>query len=243
MVIKRGFTLVELLVVMAILAIMMMIMIGILNPIALVNRGYDARKKKDVNRIKIAFEEYANDNGGCFPTNDYILGKRNGVVDQTKNLLSDANCNTNAFAPWLDSWPCTPQGKHFLIFTDPTSPTCARWFKIATKLDNLSDTDIPITLSAAMGGEITRYTANYGVSSTNINWNDGADLNCTKFASHYDEEYCYERSIIDGGCARHTILRQNGTPTDFCNSAGNCYVQSDCELGCEVSCCGFDCPG
>ncbi|MCX6727031.1 MAG: type II secretion system protein, partial [Candidatus Shapirobacteria bacterium] len=123
---KKGFTLIELLVVMAILAIIMTIMVGILDPAALLNKGYDAQKKKDVNRIKVAFEEYANDNKGCFPTE---------AVINDKGLLIDSNCNKNVFAPWLSSWPCAPQGKHYLIYTEPSN--CPKWFKVATKLDNL----------------------------------------------------------------------------------------------------------
>ena len=63
---RKGFTLIELMVVVTILAIMSMILVGIINPIALVNRGRDARRKKDLARIKTAFEEYYNDKG-CYP--------------------------------------------------------------------------------------------------------------------------------------------------------------------------------
>jgi prepilin-type N-terminal cleavage/methylation domain-containing protein len=165
MVIKSGFTLVELVVVMAILAIIIVITVGVFNPVAQMNKVYDVRAKKDVNRIKIAFEEYANDNKGCFP-----------IVNESGDplgLLSDAGCNTDAFAPWLSTWPCNPKGKHYLIYTEPKA--CPSWFKVATKLDNLKDMDIPVGISPStvMGGEITGLTANYGASSTNIKWWDG----------------------------------------------------------------------
>jgi len=213
MVIKRqGFTLVELLIVMAILAMMIVIMVGILNPGALVNKGYDARKKKDVNRIKIAFEEYYSDKK-CYPTND--------IVDSL-GLLDDGNCGGGAFAPWLPIWPCDPKKTHYLIFTEPVA--CPSWFKVATKLNNLSDRDIPANIPAAMGGEITRATANYGVSSTNIFWIDTfIDPRCLP------ADTCFTN--FSGSCEPITA----GCLGD------NCYLSSTgprCQfLECKVDCC------
>ena len=55
---NKAFTLVELLVVMTILVILTTMMIGIFNAIGITNKGRDAQRKKDLNRIKVAFEEY-----------------------------------------------------------------------------------------------------------------------------------------------------------------------------------------
>jgi hypothetical protein len=193
----------------------MAIMVGIFNPIAQLNKSYDARKKKDVDRIKIAFEEYYNDKS-CFP-----VVNENG---DPLGLLSDAKCNTDAFAPWLPSWPCDLKGKHYLIFTDPS--TCPKWFKVATKLANLADKDIPAPIPAVMGGEITNATANYGASSTNIKWWDGfVDPNCVFTGT------CWRFDALSGVCEGHTEAGHSAC------SDNNCYYDSGCS-----SCPVLNCP-
>ena len=100
---RNGFTLVELLIVMAIIIILAIMMMGILNPAALVNKGYDAQRKKDLNRIKTSFEEYFNDNGK-YPSGSLLL-----------DLANKTNCKSNIFAPYLTPWPCDPNGNPYKI--------------------------------------------------------------------------------------------------------------------------------
>lgn len=149
---KKGFTLVEILVVMAILLLMIVILIGILNPIALVNKARDNRRKKDLNRIKVAFEEYYNDNG-CYPNNvlpDELLTK----------LMLPQNCGTLVFGKWLNPWPCDPNNKPYIVMTG-YDPDCPKWFKILTTLENKNDPDINVTA-------LTENDSNYAISSGNI---------------------------------------------------------------------------
>lgn len=151
---RQGFTLVELLIVMAILAIMTTIMVMTINPIAMMQRATDARMKKDLSRIRVAFEEYRSDKK-TFPNDlapDFLVTK----------LMTKTNCGTGVFAPWLNSWPCDPHGVPYQIMID--SGPKRQWFKVLTKLDNKKDTDIP------KGRE--QSTFNYGVSSTNVLWYD-----------------------------------------------------------------------
>jgi prepilin-type N-terminal cleavage/methylation domain-containing protein len=60
---SKGFTLMELLIVMAILMILIIILIGIINPASLVGKANDSRRKKDLDAIRKSFEEYFNDKG------------------------------------------------------------------------------------------------------------------------------------------------------------------------------------
>lgn len=125
---RKGFTLVELLIVIAILAIMAIIMIGIINPAALVGRGNDARRKKDLSRIKVAFEEYANDNNNCYPT---------------QAMLDGLSCSSAGFATWgINSWPCDPVSKRKYDVTVGDNIDCPNWYRIYAKLENENDKDI-----------------------------------------------------------------------------------------------------
>jgi prepilin-type N-terminal cleavage/methylation domain-containing protein len=159
---KKGLTLIELLIVMAILAILVVIFMMTLNPSALVEKANDAKRKKDINRIKVAFEEYYSDKE-CYP-----------VASLISQLTDVNNCDGNIFSPWLSIWPCDPKGVPYQIVVDDTNPTCPKWFKVLTLLSNQKDNQIPsgwgVTITGALGGSSTTTTANFGVSSTNMNW-------------------------------------------------------------------------
>ena len=159
---KRGFTLVELLIVMTILAILAMMAVGILNPRALMDKANDATRKKDLARIKVAFEEYINDTG-CYPSQALVTG-----------LV----CGGNGFKSWgLNSWPCDPVSRHTYNF-DMDPANCPQWYRIFTNLNNKKDVQIPVNWYLSpnsgyrFGNDMTVNQVNYGVSSTNIQWYD-----------------------------------------------------------------------
>jgi len=142
---KNGFTLIELIIVVTILVVMSVILIGTINPIAQVNKGADAVRKKDINRVKTAFEEFNNDNK-CYPTSTQL-----GQCGKAWESIS--------------LWPCDPEDpevKQYTYVID--SDLCPNWFKIRTKLSNLNDGQIPA------GWTNTEY--NFGVSSSNVLWNE-----------------------------------------------------------------------
>lgn len=158
---KKGFTLVELLIVMTILAILVVSMVAAINPAALANKGQDAEMKKDLLRIRVAFEEYYSDNG-CFPTQ--------AKVDE---LMLKENCNKPIFSPWLPSWFCGPGDDPYKIAVDQS--VCPKWYKVLANLRNKKDDVIPIGwydgVKTITGG-YTNSDANYGISSQNILWSE-----------------------------------------------------------------------
>lgn len=211
---KNGYTFVELLIVISIVLILAMMMIGILNPAALVNRGSDAQRKKDLNRIKVAFEEYFNDKG--YYPNDVLL----------TNLKNKNNCDsTTVFAPYLIPWPCDPNGNPYLIYVENNE------FRVITNLQNKSDKDIPdfwyeredISIYGSSKDQV-----NYGVSSSNILWYDMViDPICnTSQCNAYDGPNCEDRT--DTGCiGDNCYFYTNGT----CNPI--CKTPKCCPGGCE----------
>jgi len=210
---RNGFTLVELLIVMAILAVLTMMAIGIFNPIVLTNKAKDARKKKDLSRMKVAFEEYYNDKG-CYPTESFIEG---------------IDCEGNGFSPWLSSWPCDPNGNKYYYITDCNeSDCCPKWYKAYTKLENSKDSAIPADWATRTGnyhvgdGSLSNSQVNYGVSSLNVNWDDFV---LEEICTYGNTKYCY------GPQGSNPCQ-----PLDSGQRHNNAYVGS-CSPQCRVSCC------
>lgn len=156
---KKGFTLVELLIVITILAIL--IIIGMISWRLQIDKARDADKKDDLYRISVAFEEYFSDNE-CYPPSDILT-----------------NCGGNELDPYLDKIPCDPTtGLPYCYVTDSVHPTCYQNFKVLTPLKFQDDP--AIVKIGCNGDEYCGYEDicaipaqnvsgfNYGVSSTNV---------------------------------------------------------------------------
>lgn len=221
---RKGFSLVELLIVLTILTILMMTAVAILNPGALVGRGRDTRRKKDLTLIKTAFEEYLSDRGS-YP-------------DQV--LIDSLRCGSDDFSPWINSWPCDPNGQAYkIVVQDSSSP---EWFKVLAELENKHDPQIPAgwysydsTTYKVGDGSYSTEDVNYGVSSSNVGWYDFVlHSSCQWFEDDHSHDTCYVRSADGNGCS--------GAAGNAC-SGNNCYARDDCHLTdiCKVTCCSFAC--
>lgn len=65
--IRRGFTLIELLVAMTI--VMILTVVGIVNYGSAQKNARDAKRKSDVEKVRVALEMYKQDHDGCYPAN------------------------------------------------------------------------------------------------------------------------------------------------------------------------------
>lgn len=218
---KKGFTLVEVMIVVLIVIILAVVMTSIFNSTGVFNKARDAQRKKDLGRIKVAFEEYFNDKG-CYPDQ--------ALID---SLSLASNCNKAVFSPWLTNWPCDPNKTPYRIaIEDSRFGECNKWYKVLTQLENKLDSSIPsgwdYLTSFIIGEEITSEQVNYGVSSPNISWFD---------------VYSNPECAAYGGC--YYKPDPVGQP-NVCNSAGtgcvgpNCYL-GICKTSCQVACCGAGC--
>lgn len=216
---KNGFTLVELLIGITIVVMLAIMMIGAFNAIGITNKARDARRKKDLNRIKIALEEYFN-NKGEFPL-DYA----------SWNIKS--NCGKNVpQLPTLNSLPCDPRGEPYSILVDVNK------FRIITNLENKKDKDIPNGWYSRNDFQIpllglTTMNANYGVSSTNILWYE-------EYLSNYggcNTNDCLSDvsgtcNMATGGCIGNNCYYMDKDTNNNCDKN---------ETRCKVSCCGPKC--
>lgn len=141
---QSGMTLTELLIVVTVVAVLFILLI--LSMTKQVSRSRDAERKADLEKIKIAFEEYHNDNG-CYPPIDVLM-----------------NCNSSSFLPYLQAIPCDPISEEPYYYVPLSGDTC-NGYRVYAGLENSDD---PIIGQLACDGDTgcgygSNY--NYGVSA------------------------------------------------------------------------------
>jgi prepilin-type N-terminal cleavage/methylation domain-containing protein len=142
---KTGYTLIELLITVSIIAILIIGALFTLNRQR--DRADDARVKAELDRLKIAFEEYHNDHG-CYPPAEWF-----DSVD---------DCGSNQLSPYLGAIPCDRNtGLPYVLETDETSCT---WYKLYARLDRPERDDQAVAQRSSTGST----KGNYGVSSANV---------------------------------------------------------------------------
>ena len=153
---SQGFTLIEILIAFAILTLLALM--GFMAWQNQAAKARDARRKADIKRLNIAFEDYYGDKD-CYPL---------------ANILE--NCGGDQLKPWLDQpLPCDPLTNNpYCYVSDGTD--CSQEFRILASLENASDPDIG-KLGCA-GTDFCGYEEqcnipgssgfNFGFSSTNI---------------------------------------------------------------------------
>jgi prepilin-type N-terminal cleavage/methylation domain-containing protein len=211
---NKGVTLIELMLVMLILAVLMVAMTAALNPANLVNKGKDATRKKDLKRIKVAFEEYYNDKG-CYPSQELI------------DDLNSMDCGTTGLYQ-LNPWPCDPDRTKYRVMTEPPVTDCPDWFVVLTTLKASGDKDI-------VSVEGKKY--NYCVSSTDKNCMDYNEDEDVQGVASADADFGLnevEPTSIPECCDLSDCHRLSGGVS--CNSTSSCS-------GGECYYSAINCPG
>jgi len=153
---SQGFTLIEILIAFAILTLLALM--GFMAWQNQAAKARDARRKADIKRLNIAFEDYYGDKD-CYPPWDILK-----------------TCGGDQLRPYLDQpLPCDPLTNNpYCYVSDGTD--CSQEFRILASLENASDPDI-----GKLGCAGTDYCGyenqcnafggsgfNFGFSSTNI---------------------------------------------------------------------------
>ncbi|MCB9813499.1 MAG: prepilin-type N-terminal cleavage/methylation domain-containing protein [Pseudomonadales bacterium] len=195
---NSGFTLIELLIVVAILAILIMMAISTL-PKQL-EKARDSERKSDLQKIKIAFENYHNDNG-CYPPAN-VLNNCGGT--------SPAN---HELSPYLQNIPCDPKDEKpylYLPYDKNGGANTCDGYRVWANLEKNDDPSIVLLncaggsgcgayafFASTLGDEASEY--NYGVS-------EGVPVSTGEQAITLTSGYCCagscnEWNIDTGVCA------------------------------------------
>ena len=148
---KRGFTLIEILVVIGILAVLFAIALVAINPARQFSQANDTKRRSDVNAILNAIHQYAADNKGALPTaiitTAAVIGNGTGEADICSSLVT-------RYLAALPRDPLTTGGD----VTDCTATYTTNYMVVKSATDNR------ITVSAK--GEVDNSASLYNITVT-----------------------------------------------------------------------------
>lgn len=138
---QKAFTMMELLIVVAIFIVLFSGMMLLINPLTIINRGNDVARKKDLDDAKKMLEQYINDTG-CYPQPTQLCMEGNNAI----------NCHicTKAKSPRFTYFTkdiCDPRHGGTIDYLYQTEgawvnkvgyvvSACPKWFKIFSVLDS-----------------------------------------------------------------------------------------------------------
>lgn len=154
---SQGLTLIELLIVLTFIGAMAVFMIVIINPVVQMGKARDARRKADLQKLKMPLEDYYNDNK-CYPPTTAM-----------DCLLPVGNPGTG-FRPYVSKVPCDPLSKQSYMYTRPSCDV----YRIYAKLEYGSDPSIGMVGCSNGCGPGGTSEYNYGVSSSNVKLEPGS---------------------------------------------------------------------
>ncbi len=128
-----GFTLIELVVVFALMSILLALTISLINPIHQLNKAKDSRKQSDLSQIRAALDLYYDDNK-CYPA----------------NLSFGLEWKSTQGTIYMKKIPSSPDNATPYKYVSESSLSCAQWytifakFSVAAQLGNVKNRLCPL---------------------------------------------------------------------------------------------------
>jgi prepilin-type N-terminal cleavage/methylation domain-containing protein len=222
--VKMSFTLMELLIVIALLAIIAAAAIVFLNPLQQVKKSLDAKRKSELNQLKKVLEDWYNDKN-CYPQPAQICyNPPTQLSDQT--YVCDICGNETlspSFSPYLPKLPCDPEHPNRSYLYQVNDLNCPSYYRIYTRFSNHTDPGVKESGCLYFCGPISNpFGFDYGATSPN-----------TKLEDNISRTIYYCQDI--GNC---TFINQDRLPNQIhiCNPSfgdsncggTNCQTKSTC---------------
>jgi len=150
---KQGFSLAEIMIVVTIIALVAVVALMSLS--GQIGKGYDARRKEDLKKFAVAFEDYYNDTG-CYPTQ--------AIWDDT------CACGNNCLAPYMPQFLCDPRTREKYYYLGPPESCAGYGYRLYASLQGVVDPDIPrVGCDFRLGcgpGDLSRYNFGTAIGTT-----------------------------------------------------------------------------
>lgn len=223
----RGFTFIELMVVVIILAIIMMIALAFFNPFKQTQRAWDTKRTADLSSLKTTLENFYSDRDR-FPRATEICF--DSPSSPRTDLYGQAACSCNicgrsatspSLSPYLTNLPCDPQSpQEEYLYDYDCSSTSPSWYRVYAKL-SVEDSPASLKLHCSVGcGPAPDYAYNYLVFSSTLP--EGL------FCSNYTR--LWQKKDGSGNCN----ICKSPTGGDICDyTKSHLYYQATCTKKCN----------
>jgi len=167
---KKFFTITELLIIIAIIAILAVAAFILFNPKKQIEKAWDGKRKHELSQLKKVLEDWYNDKN-CYPKPSEICF--DPPTSKNTCRICGHQSSSPSLSPYLPLLPCDPQypKKNYLYQVDNLK--CPQWYRIYADL-SLSDFGIndettkQLECYSQSCGPAPDYGYDYGVTSNNI---------------------------------------------------------------------------
>lgn len=134
--IKKSFTLIEILIIISLIILIAIITLITLNPKKQIEKSQDSKRKTELTQLQKTLEDWYNDKN-CYPRPSEICYD-SPSADNTCHICGNENSSPN-FSPYLSSLPCDPQHptKKYLYQVDNLD--CPKMYWLYAKFSNEDD--------------------------------------------------------------------------------------------------------
>lgn len=244
----------ELLIVVALIVVVAVIGIAVLQPWNQIAKGFDAKRKSDLELIQKAVNDWYNDHG-CYPKPGEICYDASSAVNICENKsgswssrhftsqlchICGSESTSPSFVPYLNKLPCDPEHKAkqyaYEVEADTTlscnqsgqASTCPTWFKMYADFSSNTSSDLGSQSTNCAGGACGIAPNQVPTSIPLTPYPYGYDFGVTdgSHAVYYSPSfYCYNNSLKCNAC---------GSTYATCQSSGNCREIFSSQEACKA---------
>lgn len=221
---EQGFTFIELMVVAALIAILIVAAISVFDPIKQMQKSQDGKRTSELNTLQKVLEDYYNDKNRfpvasdiCFDSPTSPRTDLYGKIACSCHICGNS-AQSPSFSPYLSSLPCDPQSpqKEYLYDYD-CSTASPNWYRIYTKLSIESNPNIIQVGCGGNCGPSSDFVYNYAVFSNA----EPETIKCSVSTRLWQKD-------ILGDC--NICKSLSG---DICNYSENVYYNAICTKRCS----------